>query len=246
MSSQSQFSCSVCGSEHEKQAFVSHAQKDKELAEKVRQACCGVNVFAYLFEFSPGSATQTPPAEVIAKEVAKSDLTIVLLGESVSGKFWTQAWIGFEIGVSKGIDIATDAVRYGSYNSKKVIVLQDIHQGIEVTVPRLDALFLFDFESAEGWTNYQGLVQFLTLTGNSLEVYKAGNNFREYVMNADVKCENESCESKYETWIAIEDADKLRVPFTPIANAKPPFSARCTIECPSCDKTVVRSFVKML
>ena len=70
MSSQSQFSCSVCGSEHEKQAFVSHAQQDKELAERVRRACCGANVASFLFEFSPRSETQTPPAEVIADTVS--------------------------------------------------------------------------------------------------------------------------------------------------------------------------------
>ena len=246
MSLHSKFSCSLCGNEHEKQVFISHAHKDKELAAKVRLACCKVKVASYLFEFRPTSETQTPPAEVIAEEVAKSDLTFVLLGESVSDRFWTQAWIGFEIGVSKGIDIATDAARFGSYNTKKVIVLQDVHQAIEVTVPRLDALFLFDFESTEGWVKYQGLVQFLTRTGNSLQANKAANRFREYVMKADVKCENESCESKYVAWIAIEDADKLKVPFAPIANATPPYSAICTIECPSCEETVTNSFVKML
>ena len=70
MSSRSKISCSLCGSEHEKQVFISHPQKDKELAEKVRRACCEVKVASYLLEFSPRSETQTPPAEVIAEEVA--------------------------------------------------------------------------------------------------------------------------------------------------------------------------------
>ena len=246
MSSPSGFICTFCSKEHGKQAFISHARKDKTLAEKVRQACCGVSIASHLFEFSPESDTQTPPAEVIAREVAASDLTFVLLGQSVSKKYWTQAWIAFEVGVSKGIDIATNAVQYSSYNSKKVIVLQDIRQGIKVTVPRLDALLLFDFDSEEGWTKYQGLVQFLARIGDGLEFFKAGNRFRENVMKADMKCENENCKGEYETWIAIEDVDKLKVPFTPIDDTKRPLSARCTIECPSCDKTITRSFVQML
>ena len=179
MSSPCAFECTACGNKHEKQAFVSHARRDKELAERVRRACCEVKIASFLFEFSPESETKTPPAEIISREIARSELTFVLLGESVSGKFWTQAWIGFEIGVSRGIDIATNSL---DFNSKKVIVLQDIRQGIEVTVPRLDALFLFDFESEEGWINYRGLVQFLTRTGPSLEFFKAGNKFREHVI----------------------------------------------------------------
>lgn len=237
------FECTVCANRHEKQAFISHAQKDKDLAEEVRRACCEVNVASFLFEFSLESETQAPPAEVISREIANSELTFVVLGESVSSRFWTQAWIGFEIGVSKGLDIATESV---GYNSKKVIVLQDIRQGIEVTVPRLDALFLFDFKSSDGWVNYRGLVQFLTRTGPSVEFFRAGNKFREYVMKAEVECEYESCKSRYVAWIAIDDASSLRVPMTGIANDGILFESTCTIECPSCFKTVTRPFVQML
>lgn len=243
MSSHNRFECTTCGNRHEKQAFISHARKDKELAERVRHACCEVSIASFLFEFSPESETQIPPAEVISKEIARSDLTFVVLGESVSSKFWTQAWIGFEIGVSKGIDVAREST---GHNSKKVIVLQDIRQGIEVTVPRLDALFLFDFESAEGWTNYRGLVQFLTRTGPSLEFFKSGNRFREYVMKAEVKCGNESCKSTYVGWIAIDDAPRLPAPMATNANEEGLFQATCTIECPSCYKTVTCTFVQML
>ena len=243
MSSHYRSECRACGNRHEKQAFVSHARKDKDLAEKVRNACCEVNIASFLYEFSPEVDTETPPAEVISREIARSDIVFVLLGESVSSKFWTQAWIGFEIGVSKGIDIATESL---GFDSKRVIVLQDIRQGIEVTVPRLDALFLFDFESAGGWNNYRGLVQFLTRTGTSFAFFRAGNRFREYVMKAEVKCGNESCKSKYVSWIAIDDAPRLPVPMTTNANDEGLFEATCTIECPSCFKTITRSFVQML
>lgn len=243
MSSHRRFECTVCGNRHEKQAFISHARKDRELAEKVRHACCEVSITSFLFEFSSESETQNPPAEVISREIARSELTFVVLGESVSSKFWTQAWIGFEIGVSKGIDIAREST---GYDSKKVIVLQDIRQGIEVTVPSLDALFLFDFESAKGWTNYRGLVQFLTRAGTSLEFFSAGNRFREYVMKAEVKCGNEGCKSKYVCWIAIDDAPTLPVLMDIDANDEGLFEATCTIECPSCFKTVTSSFVQML
>ena len=115
-----------------------------------------------------------------------------------------------------------------------------------MTVPRLDALFLFDFESAEGWSNYRGLVQFLTRTGTSLDFFGAGNRFREYVMKAEVKCGYEGCKSKYVAWIAIDDAPKLPVPTVINANDAGLSEATCTIECPSCFKTVTCSFVQML
>ena len=48
MSSHCRPQCMACGNRHEKQAFVSHARKDKELAEKVRHACCEVNIASFL------------------------------------------------------------------------------------------------------------------------------------------------------------------------------------------------------
>ena len=246
MSSHRGFTCYECGQTHEKQVFVSHAQADKAIAKRVAEACCGIGVCSYLFEFRPEFNTQAPPASAIAEQVAASDAVFVLLGQSVSDKFWTQAWIGYEIGVFTGVELATGPLGQGGYGPKKVVVIQDVRQGIKVTVPRLDALFLFDFASDRGWEKYQGLVLVLTGIGESIEFFMASNRFRKYAMQARVKCKNSSCKSEYEAWVAIEDADKLTNPRLPVNGPGRPFMAECTIECPSCERTVSRRFTQML
>ena len=228
--------CTCCGGYHTKQAFISHARCDEEIASKVKQACCEVGVAPYLFEFSPEYLSKTSPAEVLAGRVATSDFLFVVLGPSVSKKFWIQAWIGFEIGVSKGVAIESNSPR-------TVIVLQDVYQGIEVTVPICNVLFLFDFASNDGWNQYQGLVSVLAGLGSPLEFYKTANKFRQSTLATKVKCEN--CKSGYEAWIAKDDAHKLGYGYNPLKE-NPELLAECTIECPSCAGMVTRCFIQML
>lgn len=230
------FKCAVCEGGHDKQAFVSHAKNDAGIAAKLRDACCEEGVAPYLFEFSPESGSAARPADTLAKAVAESAFIFVLLGESVSKAFWTQSWIGFEVGIAKGIAIETD-------RPTKVIVLQDIHQGIKASVPMLDELFLFDFDSAESWNQYRDLVLVLANLTSSLEFYKAANGFREAALSAQVKCEQ--CKSQYEAWIAKDDVGKLGKGLNPVKD-KPELHAECTIECPSCDRMVTRFFRQML
>ena len=154
MSSNPGFRCESCYKHHSKQAFISHAKNDKDVVAVLKQACCEGGATPFLYEYSPESRTQCSPADILAREVAASEFIIVLLGQSVSEAYWTQAWIGFEVGISKGLNIATN-------KPKSVIVLQDILQGTKVSVPMLDAIFLFDFASDEGWEQYKGLVPVL-------------------------------------------------------------------------------------
>lgn len=230
------FKCICCEDYHDKQAFVSHASDDAEIAAKLKHACCEHGVAPYLFEFSPESRSQAPPADTLAREVAASAFIFVLLGKSVSKAYWTQAWIGFEVGISKGLAIETNS-------PKKVIVLQDIRQGIEVSIPMLDELFLFDFDSDEAWGQYGDLVLVLANLTSSGGFFKAANRFRGATLSAQVKCAH--CKSQYEAWIAKDDAGKLGKGFNPIKDA-PEVHAECTIECPSCDKMVTRHFRQML
>ncbi len=236
MTAPDNFKCTSCEGHHDKQAFVSHAADDAEIADKLKHACCEVGVAPYLFEFSTESSSLGRPADVLAQAVAASAFIFVLLGKSVSGAFWTQAWIGFEVGISKGIAIETNI-------PKNVVVLQDIHQGIKVSVPMLDELFLFDFDSAGGWHQYKDLVLVLANVTSSLEFYKAGNRFRSATLSAQVKCAQ--CKNQYEAWIAKDDVGKLGKGLNAIKNT-PELHAECTIECPSCDKMVTRYFKQML
>ena len=243
----SSFPCSSCGENHIRQIFISHASRDEEIAQRVARASCNVKVASYLFELSTDIFNQDPPADDIAEQVAASEAVFVVLGEAVSGVFWTQAWIGFEIGVMKGVNIANRMKSpyplSKDYFSNPVIVIQDIKQGIEVSIPRLDALFLFDFDSNNSWNEYEGMVSVLSRIAELDTFFKIGERFKQSTMKANVKCEY--CKSQYEAWITIEDAPKLDKAFNQFSKI-PVVLAECTIECPSCDKMVTRVFRQAL
>ena len=262
MSSKSRFNCDRCNKSHEKQAFISHASKDKKIVSAIAKASCNAEVAPYLFEFSSDFSASNMPADILGKRVRESNILFVLLGDSVSKAFWTQAWIGYEIGVARGIDIAEDRTNWHGYSGTRVIGVQDIHQGIEVSVPRLDALLLFDFNSNEMWNEFEDAIRFLTPEDDcnrpikkwnydcpppiempSVQDFAYGNKFRQSVIKANVLCKN--CKSQYEAWIAIQDLEKLGMGFNPINDA-PVVQAECTVECPSCDKMVTQVFTQML
>ena len=230
------FKCKECGNGHEKQAFISHASKDIEIANKVKKACCQAGVKPYLFEFSPDALARTAPSDSIALNVAASENIYVLLSDSVSQAYWTQAWIGYELGISKGFTMATNKIT-------NVIVVQDIRQGLCVSIPQLDVLFLFDFDLNTGWNQYQGLIQVSNRANPHRDFYKKANRFRMATLATKVKCEN--CKSEYEAWIDMADALKLGKRLN-LISMRPEFRAECTVDCPSCDKIVTRNFKPML
>ena len=191
-----------------------------------------------------------------------SHILFVLIGEKVSKAFWTQAWIGFGIGVARGLDIANNRRDWHGYSGERFIAAQDIHQGEKVSVPRLDALLLFDFNPDETWSEFEDAVRFLTpmddterpirrvsyanpepIEGPSRQEFHYGNTFRQSIVKANVLCKN--CKSRYEIWITIQDIEKLGMGFNPINDA-PVVQAECTVECPSCDKMVTQVFTQCL
>ena len=143
------FECDVCMFAHRKQAFVSHSQKDAKIASRLRQVCCEVGVAPYLYEFSPEYNSNASPADNLSMEIMTSKVLFVLLGASISKVYWTQAWIGFEVGIFKALKDPIGNLEY-------TFVLQDIRQDIAVCVPTLDILFLFDFTSDISWDQYRG------------------------------------------------------------------------------------------
>lgn len=253
MPSNSRFDCDECGENHEKQAFISHAFKDKRIKERLAKACCAGGVTPFLFEFRPEFYTPTIPGDILANQVYNSDVILVLLGPHVS-KFWTQAWMGFEVGVSMGADVATGREIYNRYFAKKIIVLQDIRQGNDAAIPRLDALLLFDFDSDKGWDTLQESIDALIdkyieedavsewpyerpTTSEEIDlidVFTSLNNLRRQVIrDKGVKCGN--CKSEYDVWMLISDAEApdLKVRWIKRGNRT---IAVHLVECPSCDK----------
>ena len=89
------FKCICCGDHHDKQAFVSHASDDDEIAAKLKHACCENGVAPYLFEFSPESRSQAAPSRCS--------------GESSCGKrlYFRSAW---QIGVGGILDSNVDRI----------------------------------------------------------------------------------------------------------------------------------------
>ena len=259
------FNCTKCKDRHERQAFISHASKDKELADLIATACCRVKVAPYLYEFSEDFTASELPASTLGKRVQESSIVFVLLGEKVSRAFWTQAWIGFEIGVSRGIDVGSGNAKWkDGYFSKSVICVQDVRQGQEVSVPWLDALILFDFDPDEGrWNEFEDAIRFLPRDTSQQpttkvvdysnreedepafrEEFAAGNRFQQTTIGSNVKCEN--CKSEYSVWLAIQDAIKLGNRFNGIKWFPFRRQAECTIDCPSCDRMVTRVFTQRL
>ena len=243
------YPCNYCRKSHTKQAFISHASKDKEIVKRIRKACCASKVAPYLYEFSDEFSASNVPANILAKKVEESGIIFVVLGDSVSEAYWTQSWIGFEIGVAIGVNNAT-AMKYtqpSDYFSRRIVVIQDVSQGIRVSIPRLDVLFLFDFDSNDRWNEFQNAVRVLAVlpeTESSMyDTFSSGNKIQQSLMNANVKCEN--CKSEYEAWITIDDAKKLDKAFNQFSKI-PVVLAECTIECPSCDKMVTRVFKQMM
>ena len=52
MSSGSEYKCYECQKLHPRQAFISHAGNDVEIAKEAARACCIAQVAPYLFEYS--------------------------------------------------------------------------------------------------------------------------------------------------------------------------------------------------
>ena len=206
--------------------------------------CCAAQVTPFLFEYSADDSQFAKNiGRTIANEIIDSDIFLVILSPSVSKAFWTQAWIGFEIGVSIGAAIASD----GTSNNftGRIIVLQDIQQDIKVSVPEVNVLFLYDF--GRSWDDAQELLQFISvyMDGSTGEVYHLGNELRERMMTGRALCGNDTCESVYDVVIPFKDTEKLEskvwcndVSLRRLQWIKRGVHAKSTLKCPSCGKKV--------
>ena len=245
MNSSSEYKCCECQEWHPRQAFISHAGKDAEIAKEVARACCAAQVTPYLFENSAAfSQPAIDNARTIAEEIINSDIFLVVLSQSMSEAFWTQAWIGFEIGVSIGVDIASGGPEKKNYLSSKVFVLQDIHKEIKVAVPRVDVLLLFDFSRT--WDDTSDLLAFVSAyMSESPDVLQLGNTLRQRMMTGTARCANGNCKGCYEVVMPSKDAEPLE---SKVWCSDPSLKklqwidkgirAKSTLKCPSCGEKV--------
>ena len=234
------FRCCNCRKQHNRQAFISHARKDEQLAQHIATACCQASAAPFLFEReqppSDTLAQKQAIADRIAAEVIRSHVQFVLLGPEVSEKFWTQAWIGYEIGASRGADMDT-ILQHGEYFTRKIVVVEDIPQAGRVCVPYLHVLLLFDYNNQTRWQEFENLVRFLAdTTPTSLEFYKAGNRWRIRLLTTGcICCPNLNCGSApYEVWIFKDDIGKI----TSARVAEENREVTATIKCPSCSTVI--------
>ena len=231
MLSKSQLRCVVCANNHVNQAFISHSSKDSHIARKTAMACCNAGVIPYLYECSTDFYNGLSPRDVLETRVKQSEILLVLLGPGMSGQFPTQSWIGHEIGLFRD-STAVDS-DFQEYFSRRVIVVGDVRQGIETTIPRLDALLLFDFSADEEWDLLNDVIRFLVGSDDSdLEFFSLANAIRERIMSNSVRCDNETCRNEYDVWLRTEDANLLDDRIEWIHEG---IKANCQIECPSCE-----------
>ena len=252
MSPRSEYQCSECQTCHPRQAFISHASKDAKIAKEAAKACCASQVTPCLFEYSAEfSQPAIDNARTIANEINNSDIFLVVLSPAVSKAFWTQAWIGFEIGVSIGAAIASN--RTSNYFTSRIIILQDIQQDIKVSVPRIDVLFLFDFDGT--WEGTQDLLKFISayISEPSSQVFHLGNRLRQRMMTGTATCGNGTCKSVYDIVMPIKDAGQLgfriwwnRIQFKRIKWIEKGLQAKCTLKCPSCGQKVTCELTRSL
>jgi len=242
------FKCCICGKKHKEQAFISHARADKTLTQHIATACCQAATAPFLFEYSESALNETsqkePIADKISTEVLKSRVQFVLLGPEVS-QFWTQAWIGYEIGVSRGADRGTGKLVQQEYFARKIVAIEDVSQSINACVPYLHALLLFDYKNHTRWQEFEDLVRFLAdTTPTTLGFYKAGNRFRGKLLTAsNTKCPNSNCGSApYDVLVFNEDFSKLASATWVDDNIR----ATAKIKCPSCSTSFDIELVRAL
>ena len=248
----SEYQCSECQTCHPRQAFISHSGKDSGIAKEAAKACCAALVTPYVFEYSAEfSQPAIDNARTIANEINNSDIFLVVLSPSMSGAFWTQAWIGFEIGVSIGAAIASTGT--SNYFTGRIIVLQDIQQDIRVSVPRVDLLFLFDFDRT--WDDIQDLLVFISayMSEANSEVFHDGNKLRARMMTGRVACGNETCKSSYEVVMPVKDTEHLgfkiwwnKIQVKRMRWVEKNLHARFILKCPSCGEKVTCELTRSL
>ena len=246
MSRMSECHCSECPEKHPRQAFISHAGEDAKIAKAAAKACCRAQISPYLFEYSTEfSQHEIDNARTIAAKINDSDMFLVVLSPSVSKAYWTQAWIGFEIGVSVGAAITSNGLDKMNYLSRKIIVLQDIYQEIKVSVPRIDVLFPFDF--SRNWADPQELLELMSsyMSEPSTQMYQIGNKLRQRMMTGKIRCENGICKSVYDVVMPIKDVGRLGfriwwkgIRFKRIRWIEENCRAKYTLKCPSCGQKV--------
>ena len=230
--------CRICGSLHARQAFVSHASRDEQIADAAQEACCRAGVAPYLFEFSREfSQPNIDIARTIAGEIKDSEFFLVLLSPSVSNAFWTQAWIGFEIGVYVGTESRSGLATNSNYFPPNIFVIQDIRQEVSVAVPRIDVLLLFDFESGNGWTYLRDLIRFMILerSDDSYGFFSLGNELRQQIISTKATCGNQSCRSMYDVLVLARDLELMQ---TRMSLAGEGIRANAIVKCPSCGQDI--------
>ena len=247
-------SCCVCGERHPQQAFISHAGRDTRIVKAAAKACCAAQFTPYLFEYSAETPQPTiDNARTIAYEICNSGVFLVVLSPSMSKAFWTQAWIGFEIGVSIGADIATNNLGSRNYVSSRITVLQDISQEIQVSVPRVDLLFVCDFSGT--WEDTQDLFEFISayISKPAGQVFRIGNSLRQRMMTGIARCANSKCKGVYDVVMPIKDTGRLgfrvrwnRIQFRRMHWIEKGTRAQCSLQCPSCGKKVVCELTRSL
>lgn len=120
------------------QIFLSHSQKDKDIAHFLLEAFSGTKVKPHLEEFEKGA-----PAGITAKkiegDIQASNAVFVLLSENVENLKHTRDWVNWECGTVK---------------NKDILVFEPLASlgKVSIIIPRFNHYILF--EQNDIWRNY--------------------------------------------------------------------------------------------
>lgn len=210
--------CQYCRGQHSIQAFISHSNSDKALANLVRDYCCLADVYPLLFEMPQG--TSLPASVQIISELNKSSIYFALLGPEVSKRTWTQVWMAFEAGVFSRTQ--------NLQQRQAMFLIEDITQSNDAAIPFCQTAILLDFADAKSWSSIKTL---LTLLNPTIlldrKLLRESNRLRlSNLIILDFQCPNPSCRSKYQihVWVGQRAKRRSGIPLAPRS-----FSIKCSV-----------------
>ena len=219
------FQCIQCKGTHSKQVFVSHSRADTQLLDKIKVCLCQAQVAPFFYKIPE----DFPASWEIMKELRQSMALMAVLGPEVSRRYWTQVWIGFEIGAFAAFQEEKELQTPLSHNIPHTILIEDVSQASDAPIPFVDLALLLDFSDPDSWASVQIVAELINdeMPFNKTVAARA-NNLRLFrlIDKPALVCPDTHCKGKYELliWTGKTERDELSYPILPRS-----FSVKCVI-----------------
>jgi hypothetical protein len=193
--------------------------------EEIKNSLCHAQVTPFLYAI-PENA---PTSWEIMRELRKSMAVMAVLGPEVSRRYWTQVWIGFEIGVFAAFQVDRELIHPLSHRIPHTFLIEDVRQSSDAPVPFMDLALLLDFSDSTSWGAVQSITELINdnIPLERVDLARA-NNLRLFhlIDNPDFQCADPECKAKYELliWEGNCQRDNFGFPVLPDN-----FSIKCVV-----------------